>query len=57
MALSPGDKFGLYDLIAAIGRGGMGGAWKARDTRLDRVVAMKFRLGNWSSLSTAARGT
>ena len=42
MALSPGDKFGPYQLIAAIGRGGMGEVWKARDTRLDRIVAMKF---------------
>jgi serine/threonine protein kinase len=42
MALSPGDKFGPYELIAAIGIGGMGEVWKARDTRLDRIVAMKF---------------
>ena len=42
MALSPGDKFGPYLLTAPIGRGGMGEVWKARDTRLDRIVAMKF---------------
>jgi tRNA A-37 threonylcarbamoyl transferase component Bud32 len=42
MALSPGDKFGPFELIAPIGRGGMGEVWKARDTRLDRIVAMKF---------------
>lgn len=42
MALSAGDQFGPYQLIAAIGGGGMGEVWKARDTRLDRIVAMKF---------------
>jgi serine/threonine protein kinase/Tol biopolymer transport system component len=42
MALSPGDQFGPYLLIEPIGRGGMGEVWKARDTRLDRIVAMKF---------------
>src|SRR5271170_5963975 len=42
MPLQPGDKFGPYLLIAPIGKGGMGEVWKARDTRLDRIVAMKF---------------
>jgi serine/threonine protein kinase len=42
MALQPGDKFGPYELISPIGRGGMGDVWKARDTCLDRSVAMKF---------------
>ena len=42
MALSPGDKFGPYELLAPAGAGGMGEVWKARDTRLDRIVAMKF---------------
>src|ERR1700689_4502840 len=42
MALQPGDKFGPYELLARAGAGGMGEVWKARDTRLDRIVAMKF---------------
>jgi eukaryotic-like serine/threonine-protein kinase len=42
MPLSPGDKFGPYLLIAPLDKGGMGEVWKARDTRLDRIVAMKF---------------
>lgn len=37
-----GERFGPYSLIAPIGAGGMGEVWKAADTRLDRVVAIKF---------------
>jgi serine/threonine protein kinase len=35
MALQPGDKLGPYEVIAPIGKGGMGEVYKARDTRLD----------------------
>ncbi len=41
MPLSAGDKLGPYDVIAAIGAGGMGEVYKALDTRLDRTVAIK----------------
>jgi serine/threonine protein kinase/tetratricopeptide (TPR) repeat protein len=37
-----GNSVGPYELIARIGMGGMGEVWKARDTRLQRVVAIKF---------------
>jgi TolB-like protein/predicted Ser/Thr protein kinase len=41
MALSVGTKLGPYEILAPIGDGGMGEVWKARDTRLDRIVAIK----------------
>ncbi|MBN2320991.1 MAG: protein kinase [Acidobacteria bacterium] len=41
MPLSPGSKLGPYEIISAIGSGGMGDVWKARDTRLGRIVAIK----------------
>jgi serine/threonine protein kinase/tetratricopeptide (TPR) repeat protein len=41
MALSAGDKLGPYEIMAPIGAGGMGEVWKARDTRLGRIVAIK----------------
>ena len=37
----PGTQLGPYVLVSLIGAGGMGEVWKARDTRLDRVVAIK----------------
>src|ERR1017187_3963458 len=42
MQLSAGDKLGPYEILAPIGAGGMGEVWKARDTRLDRSVAVKI---------------
>jgi serine/threonine protein kinase len=41
MPLSAGDKLGPYEIVAPIGAGGMGEVYKARDTRLDRMVAVK----------------
>ena len=39
--LNPGAKLGAYEVAAQIGAGGMGEVYRARDTRLDRIVAIK----------------
>ncbi len=36
MALEPGSKLGVYEVLSAIGAGGMGEVYKAHDTKLDR---------------------
>jgi serine/threonine protein kinase len=36
-----GEMIGPYEILSPIGAGGMGEVWKARDTRLDRIVAIK----------------
>ncbi|HSC05509.1 MAG TPA: protein kinase, partial [Steroidobacteraceae bacterium] len=41
MALASGDRLGPYEILAAIGRGGMGEVYRARDTRLKREIAIK----------------
>jgi serine/threonine protein kinase len=41
MSLSPGARLGPYEIVAPIGAGGMGEVYKANDTRLDRIVALK----------------
>src|SRR5215472_12890128 len=45
---SPSRRLGPYELIALVGKGGMGEVWRARDSRLNRDVAIKFSQAQFS---------
>src|SRR5215813_12793426 len=49
MTLTLGSKLGPYEVNSALGAGGMGEVYRARDTRLDRDVAIKVLAGNLAS--------
>ena len=42
MILATGSKLGPYEIVAPLGAGGMGEVYRAKDTRLDRSVAIKI---------------
>jgi serine/threonine protein kinase len=48
MPLSAGDKLGPYEILTPIGAGGMGDVYRARDMRLDRIVAIKVSKDQFS---------
>src|SRR5499425_1626864 len=45
---SAGSRVGPYEILAPVGAGGMAEVWKARDTRLNRIVAIKFSQARFS---------
>jgi eukaryotic-like serine/threonine-protein kinase len=49
MSLAPGTKLGPYEIVSVIGAGGMGEVYRARDTRLNRTVAVKTLPAHFSS--------
>ena len=49
MSLASGTRLGPYEIIAPLGAGGMGEVYRARDTRLDRSVAVKILPAQFSS--------
>ena len=55
MSMTAGTRLGPYEIAAKIGVGGMGEVYRARDTRLERSVAIKVLPANLSSDPIAAR--
>ena len=49
MSISPGSRLGPYEVLSPLGAGGMGEVYKARDTRLERTVAIKVLPAHLSS--------
>jgi Tol biopolymer transport system component len=49
MSLVAGTRLGPYEILGPIGAGGMGEVYKARDTRLDRIVAIKILPPEWAN--------
>src|SRR5262245_54775011 len=49
MALTPGSRLGPYEIVAALGGGGMGEVYRARDARLGREFAVKVLPADLSS--------
>src|SRR5881397_1650615 len=49
MTISAGTRLGPYEILSPAGAGGMGEVYRARDTRLDRIVAIKVLAQNLSA--------
>ena len=57
MALAPGTRLGPYEILAPLGAGGMGEVYRARDTRLERTVAIKILPAQFSCDPVGSSGS
>src|SRR5262245_7302479 len=55
MPLQQGSRLGPYEIVASLGAGGMGEVYRARDTRLERTVAIKILPAHLSSTDLRQR--
>lgn len=53
MSLASGTRLAHYEILEPIGKGGMGGVYRARDTKLDRHVAIKVLSGSSAKTGNA----
>jgi serine/threonine protein kinase len=56
MSLSPGVRLGAYEVVALLGAGGMGEVYRARDTKLNRDVAIKVLLHGFEESPSTGSG-
>ncbi|MGE0882007.1 MAG: hypothetical protein AB7P14_00555 [Blastocatellales bacterium] len=52
MIITTGTKLGAYEILAPLGKGGMGEVWRAKDTRLEREVAIKVLPADFANKGT-----
>ena len=55
MSVAAGDRLGPYEILSRIGEGGMGEVWRAKDTRLNRIVAIKLLRGEQTNQPDSTR--